>query len=210
MSSFFAELLSQIHGTNMLELFAAVLGVLSVWFAKKENILVYPVGIVSTAIYVYLLFKGGLYAVSGINLYYTLISCYGWYKWSKKDENNDRLKITYNNIRQNFVWLIITFVLFCGIFLLLRAVSKTQGNVLPTIFDALTSSIFASAMILQAKKKVETWMYWIVGDVISVPFYMMTGFYFTGVQYMVFLVIAAFALAEWMRKAKENTLNDPC
>ncbi len=200
-------LYNQILASSWLEIVAALAGVASVWFARKESILAFPIGILSTGIYTYLLFIGGLYAVSGINLYYTLVSVYGWFMWSRVDSNNQKLKITYNSKKTNLIYLFVTMLVFAGIFLLLKTLSGSNySSVAPYVLylDALTSSIFAIAMVLEARKKVENWIYWIVADVISIPFYFSQGYVFTAFQYVVFTAIAIAAYITWRGKSKQG------
>lgn len=200
-----SQYFTQITWFDGLEIFAALLGITSVWFAKKENILVFPLGIISTAIYIYILFVGELYAVSGINLYYTIVNVYGWYMWSRVDSKNEKLKITFNSLKSNFVYLLLTGIMFVGIYFILnRFADYEELNPYVLVIDSLTSAIFCIAMILEAYKKVESWVYWIVGDFISVPFYFYEKLHFTAIQYLVFLVIAIFAYFAWRKDAKIN------
>ena len=205
LSNFFQILWQQIVHSSYLEIIAALCGIVSVWFASKENILVYPIGIISTAIYVYILFVGKLYAVAGINLYYTVVSIYGWYAWSHVSSDNTKLKITHNSKLENLIYFVVTCVIFAVIYFVLREfthndISYTDSYVI--YLDSFTSSLFAVAMILEARKKVESWIYWIIADTVSVPFYFSQGFAFTSVQYLVFVALAVAAYVEWRKRAE--------
>ena len=90
------------------EVLAVLLGILSVWYAKKENILVFPTGIISTVLYVYICFKFALYGDVIINVYYTLMSVYGWFMWHRKIEGNS-IGITQSTIK-DMMWALIIFV----------------------------------------------------------------------------------------------------
>lgn len=211
----------------LLELFAAVFGVVSVYFARNENILVFPTGIISTAIYVYLLSQWTLYGDLIINVYYTLMSVYGWYMWHKVlDDKQTHIAIS----RTNFVDKLKAFgiFLFTSVFVIVvyryfdvmpnhlgfsESVSfawshLTSGNIedfrIATPFlDTFTTGIFFAAMWLMANKKIENWTLWIVGDLVSVPLYFVKGYGFTAIQYIIFLVIAIMAYFSW-RKSIEN------
>lgn len=215
----------------LLELFAAVFGVVSVYFARNENILVFPTGIISTAIYVYLLSQWTLYGDLIINVYYTLMSVYGWYMWHKViDDKQTHIAIS----RTNFVDKLKTFgiFLFTSVFVIVvyryfdvmpnhlgfsESVSFawshiTSGNIedfrIATPFlDTFTTGIFFAAMWLMANKKIENWTLWIVGDLVSVPLYFVKGYGFTAIQYIIFLVIAIMAYFSW-RKSIENQKGD--
>lgn len=199
------QYITQITWYDALEIIAALCGIVSVWFAKKENILVFPIGIISTAIYVYILFVGKLYAVSGINFYYTIVNVYGWYMWSRVDSKNEKLKITFNSLKSNLIYILLTGVLFAALYFILSRFAyndETQPYVI--VLDSLTSAVFCVAMILEAHKKLESWVYWIIGNAISIPFYFSEKLFFTSVQYIVFLMIAIAAYFAWRKEAIKN------
>jgi nicotinamide mononucleotide transporter len=196
----FEQLYQNILHTSWVEIIAVIFGILSVWFARKENILVYPTGIINVLIYVYLSFKAGLYALMGINFFYFIMSVYGWYSWTHKGTNRQLLAITWCNLTYhliNVIALVFFFVLLRHI--LMHFTDSTVPNL-----DALTTSIFIVSMWLMARKKVENWIGWIVGDIICIPLYASKGLVFTSVQYIVFLIIAVMGFIEWRRKAIEN------
>lgn len=188
--------------TTVLEFIAVVFGLLSVWYAKQEKILVYPTGIISVLIYVYICFGIKLYADAGINLFYFGMSVYGWYKWTRKS-SKPPLKITANSLRD---WLIsILMFAVSGIIILLLLVYFKAGDTeywstkVPYI-DTFTTAIFIVGMFLMAFKKVENWIFWIIGDVISVPLYAYKGLVFTSFQFLVFLVLAIMGYFAWRKK----------
>ncbi len=189
--------------TTWLEVVAVILGIASVWYARLENILVYPTGIVSTMIYVYICFGAQLYADAGINFYYTAASLYGWYAWTHKSGEDGALKISVNTKRQQWMWILATIAGYGLIFLTLWVFKRGDTNYinsyLPYI-DSFTTAIFLVAMILMARKKVENWVYWIVANIVSIPLYIYKGLVFTGFQYLVFLILAISGLIEWRRK----------
>ncbi|MCX6233273.1 MAG: nicotinamide riboside transporter PnuC [Bacteroidetes bacterium] len=192
----FEQILQNILNTSFLEIFAVLFGVLSVWYARKENILVYPTGIVNVLIYVYLSFKAGLYALMGINGFYFIMSVYGWYIWTRKDENKKVLSISSCNLTYH----LINMISLTGSFLILRFVLiKFTDSTVPTL-DSLTTAIFIVSMWLMARKKIENWIGWIIGDVICIPLYASKGLVFTSVQYIIFLVLAIMGYMEWRKK----------
>ncbi len=217
----------------ILEITAAALGILSVFYAKKENILVYPTGIISTGIYVYLLAQWQMYGDLIINIYYTIMSIYGWYMWSKLVDGEHHIPITRSTLKDK--------LLAAGIFLFTAALVifvyryDWHGNGQPVIperslgdtwnfiidkitsgklsefrkttpyFDTFTTGAAFSAMWLMANKKLENWTFWIAVNIVSVPMYFVKGFGFTGIQYFIFLILAFQGYQEW----KKNLNNSP-
>jgi nicotinamide mononucleotide transporter len=182
--------------TTWIELFAVACGLLSVWFMKKENILVFPFGIVNVLIYVYICYSAGLYAYAGINVFYAVMSLYGWYNWVRKGPEDESLRIS----RLSRGYLLIYLGIIAGFFILLRIllVSVTDSEV-PT-WDALTTAIYIVGMWLLARKKIENWIAWITGDVISVALFAYEDLYFSSFQFLVFTIIAVFGFLEWRKK----------
>lgn len=194
------DLYQNIRDTSWLEFIAVAFGLLSVWFAKKENILVYPTGIVNVLIFVYLCFHAGLYADMGINLFYFLMSVYGWYAWSKKGAARKTLPITRCNL---FYWGIM-FTVLVVLFVALRLILvRFTDSTVPTT-DALTTAIFIIAMWLMARKKIENWLAWIVGDIISIPLYAYKGLILSGFQFFIFLLLAISGYLEWRQKLRAS------
>lgn len=190
-----------------MEIVAASLGVVSVWYAKKANILVYPTGIVSVLLYVFICFKAQLYADMGINAYYFIFSVYGWIMWSRKNEDEEELPVTYSSRK---TWLISIGVFIVSIFIIwgLLRIFKANDTVYWSTFvpytDTFTTAVAILGMWLMAVKKVENWLFWIAADVVSVPLYLYKDLVFTSLQYFIFLVLAVMGYFEWRKLAKEN------
>ena len=199
---FSETLYANILDTSVWEFIAVIFGMLSVWFAKQEKILVYPTGIVSVVIYVYICFDIKLYADAGINLFYFIMSVYGWYMWSRK-KDTPPLKITINDKKG---W-VITMVMFVAsvmlIIFLLKHFKADDAEYWSTnipYIDTFTTAIFIIGMWLMALKRIENWIFWIVGDIISIPLYVYKGLVFTGFQFIVFLIIAVMGYIAWRKK----------
>lgn len=187
-----------------LEVFAAFLGILSVWFAKKNKILVYPTGIISTLIYVWILFKNQLLGDLIVNAYFFLMSIYGWFFWSRKNEGNFQNNISRLNLNESIFGLIIFTFGFITINHLYN-LSNWEENYVSSI-DTLTTAIFCSAMWFMARRKIEHWILWIIGDIISVPLYIYKGLYFTSIQYLIFTIIALLGFFTWLRELNKKKL----
>ncbi|NQV77693.1 MAG: nicotinamide mononucleotide transporter, partial [Lutibacter sp.] len=197
-----------------LEFIAALFGVISVFYAKKENILVFPTGIISTALYVYLLSQWNLYGDLIINIYYTIMSLYGWYMWSKIiDDKQHHIPISRTTKTDKIK--VFGIFIFTSFFVIIvyryynvmpnnldftesvnYGISKlTSGNLTnfregTPYLDTFTTGIFFAAMWLMANKKIENWTFWIAGNIVSIPLYFVKGYGFTGIQYTLFLILA--------------------
>jgi nicotinamide mononucleotide transporter len=183
-----------------LEATAVFFGLLSVWFARKANIWVYPTGIISTSIYIYITLYIGLYADTFINTYYTAMSVYGWYVWTRVGSNDKPTPVS--RLKKNE--RIYAAVFLIGAIGLLFYILKTYTDSTVPFIDATTTGIAFVAMWLMAKKKVENWSFWIAADLISVPLYLYKGLAISAFQFTVFLVLAIMGLIEWRKILKEE------
>ncbi len=188
----------QILGTHTtwFELFAVLCGLLSVWFMKKENILVYPFGILNVLIYVYICFSAKLYAYAGINVFYAVMTIYGWYNWVRKGPDDESLKITRLK-KSHIVGYLCLILVF---FVVLRVLLVTLTNSEVPTWDAVTTAVYIVGMWLLARKKIENWIAWIAGDTISVALFAYEKLYFSSFQFLVFTIIAIFGFLEWRNK----------
>lgn len=184
-----------------LEMIAVLFGFLSVWYAKKEHIWVYPTGIVSTVLFVYLLGVYGLLGDMLINGYYTLISLYGWWIWTRKTKGS-YLSISRTTPAEK-KWSLVFFV-FTLVFVITVYSYFDKFNSWTAYVDTVTTAIFFVGMWLMAKKKIENWTFWIVGDLISIPLYWYKGLIFTSFQYFIFTLIAILGYIEWKNRLNKN------
>jgi len=182
--------------TSPIELTAVLFGLASVWLIKKEVVWAYPVGAVNVLIYVYICFVTGLYAYTGINIFYFLMGMYGWYNWLRKSGSDEHIPITLCHSRERLVYAGLIVLFFILIYLVL--VKFTDSRV--PILDGLTTAIYIIAMWLMARKKIEHWILWIIGDVISIWLFGYEKLYFSSLQYLVFTIIAVLGWLEWKRK----------
>ncbi len=216
-----------------LEFLAAFLGVLSVYYAKKENILVYPVGIISTSIYVYLLSRWQLYGDLIINIYYTLMSIYGWYMWLKPVDPARHKQREISRAGKKDYLIATAIFIFTSLFVIavyryydvmprdlslresiayvwthLKSGKLSEIRQITPFLDTFTTGAAFAAMWLMAMKKIESWHFWIAVNIASVPLYFIKGYGFTGIQYFIFLILAVQGLHEWKKRwqAKQNRL----
>ena len=186
----------------LLEIIAVLFGFLSVWYSKQNNILVFPTGMISTLIFVYLLLKWELLGDMMINAYYCVMSLYGWYFWTKKTDKTHVTPITKMTIKEKKTSITIFFATLVFVFSAYKTFDKWTSWV--AYIDAFTTAIFFVGMWLMAKRKIENWIFWIIGDIISVPLYFYKGLTFTSVQYLGFTVIAIFGSLAWKKLLNNN------
>jgi nicotinamide mononucleotide transporter len=185
-----------------LEAIAFVFGILSVWFAKKVNIWVYPTGLVCTVITVYLLYINGYIGDMLMNFYYSVMSIYGWWNWARKKQNKPVVPISRTTSKEK----IIGVVLFVLTVMVTYTVYKTFDYTLeiPNYIDIVTSGIFFTAMWYMANKKIENWTLWIIADIITVPLYAYRGLGMLSLQYVIFTILAIQGYKEWNTYLNKN------
>ena len=208
MTSLFESIYNGLLQTTWLELIAVIAGIVSVWYSRKESILVYPIGLINTTIYIYLSFKGHLLGEASVNLYYTIMSLWGWYLWTRVDPNKQTiiLQITKSNTR-DWVYQILFFLAFYfSLYFSLTYLKKEFAPEAIPWADALASAAAYTGMWLMAKKKVESWIWWIITNIASIPLYFVKGYTFTSVQFIALLIIAIAGLKSWNDKAKSNSI----
>ncbi len=208
-----SDLLQSIYNgliqTTPIEAIAVIMGIVSVWYSRKENILVYPTGLINTTLYIYLSFKGHLLGEASVNLYYTIMSLYGWYLWTRKTEDKTDfvLQITHSSKKEWALQLLFFGVIYTTIYLLLTYAKTAFAPEAIPWADAFASATAYTGMWLMAKKKVESWIWWILTNIASIPLYFIKGYAFTSVQFIVLLILAIAGLISWQQKAKEIKTN---
>ncbi|MGB5941801.1 MAG: nicotinamide riboside transporter PnuC [Leeuwenhoekiella sp.] len=186
----------------VLELLGVFFGILSVFFSMRNNILVFPTGIISTAIFVYILLKFGLLGDMMINGYYFIMSIYGWWVWTRKVDAGHVTPITTTTKKEHLTSIGIFFGTMAFVALVYTFFDKWETWV--SGVDIVTTSIFFVGMWLMAKRKIENWIYWIVGDFITIPLYFYKGLTFSSLQYVIFTVLAIYGYFAW-KKLLNNT-----
>lgn len=203
---FFTGFITNIKNASLLEYIAVVAGITSVWFNKRESVWVYPTGLIGTIIYTWMSYKYHLPGEAAVNFYYTVMSFYGWWLWLKKDDQQQTvLHVTFSNRR---MWLYqLSFFAGCYVILFFSL------SYLKTLFfdgaipwaDALASASAFTGMWLMTQKKVESWYWWIVTNIASVPLYASKGLALTSVYYLILLVMAFGGLIAWQKRARAVT-----
>lgn len=186
----------------VLEAIAFLFGIISVWFAKKENILVYPTGIICTVITVYLLYINEYFGDMMMNFYYSVMSIYGWWNWSRKKGSEHAVPISRTNTKEK----IIGFGLFITTMIVTYVVYKANDYNLQIVnyIDIFTSGVFFTAMWFMANKKLENWTLWIFADIITIPLYAYRGLGMLSLQYLIFTILAIQGYLAWKKNLDNN------
>jgi len=189
----------------VIEIIVFFFGIISVVYAKKENILVYPTGLVATILSTYLLYKAGYFADMTINVYFSIMSVYGWFNWAKNKNEVTVYQITLTNSKQKIIGLIlflITLVVMYGVYQLFD-----QPILKENYIDIFTSGLFFTGMWFMAIKKIENWTLWIIADLISIPLYGYRGLGILSLQFLIFTILAVMAYVEWNKIIENKSLN---
>lgn len=207
LAEIYRQFVEGIQATTWLEYVAVISGIASVWFSRIENILVYPVGLVNTTIYIYLSIKGQLPGEAAVNFYYTIMSLYGWMLWLKKDISQQPvINITFSDKRWWLYQLIFFSAFYVTIFFSLTFLKKSFTPGAIPWADAFASATAFTGMWLMTKKKVESWYWWLATNIASIPLYFVKQYVFTSVYYVILFVMAIFGLIEWAKRARTNTI----
>lgn len=204
-----AAFIEGIKNTGPLEYIAVFAGIISVWYSRKENILVYPVGLINTIFYVYLSFKGGLLGEASVNIYYTVMSIYGWMMWSRKDKSQHPvLHISKASAKEWGQHLLFFGVFYVVIFFALNYLKKDFAPGAIPWADALASASAYTGMWLMTKKKLESWIWWTLTNIVSIPLYFIKDYVFTSVYYFILLIMAITGWIEWNKRLNQPTTNE--
>lgn len=200
----YQQFILDIQHTSFLEYIAVFFGIASVWYSRKENILVYPVGLINTIAYIYISIKGSLFGEASVNLYYTIMSIYGWILWAKKNQQSEHIVLITWSDRKEWMQQLLFFAFFyITIFFALTYLKKDFAPGAIPWADAFASATAFTAMWLMARKKVESWYWWIATNIASIPLYFIKHYVFTSVYYFILLIMAFWGLYEWIQRANK-------
>ena len=188
-----------------LEIIAVLTGITSVWFAKKENILLYPIGTVSVLIWIYLCWIGEIYSQAVINLFFLIMNIYGWYNWSRKDNSEiNKVQIKFSSLKENLLVITVAALLTLLIYSALSNVEILNFNWKFVLMESFITSLNFIGMWLMAWKRVENWVLWIIGDIFCIPLFVFKEYYLSVAQFSIFIIIAFMGYFEWRKKALKN------
>lgn len=203
LSDIIQQFLDGMRQTTLPEYIAVLAGIASVWFSRVENIWVYPTGLVNTLIYIYISLKFHLIGEASVNLYYSIMSVYGWILWTRKNEQKEiLLKIRFSTGREWLQQIAFFACFYIGIFLALTWLKRDFAPEAIPWGDAFASATAYTGMWLMARKKVESWYWWIATNIAAIPLYFVKDLVFTSVYYLILLVLAIGGLMEWKKRAR--------
>ena len=182
---------------HYIEIFGALTGILYVILEIRQSIWLWPVGLITSAIYIWVFFTSKFYADMGLQTYYVIISIYGWYWWLKggKRYNIESLPVTRASIKT----LIILFTVFVVLFALLWYVLLSYTDSPVPVGDAFTTALSIVATWMLARKIIEHWMLWVIADLVSMGLYIYKGLYPTVVLFAVYTIMAVIGYREWKK-----------
>lgn len=200
-----------------LEAIAVFFGLLSVYFSIRQNIWVYPTGIISTVLFIYIMYVFGLLGDMLINVYYTVMSIYGWILWAKHSEDQIHVNVKKASLKD---WQIGTFLflgslLFVGVVYYYKPFIDNQFSMSGVTLglyhldwanftDIITTSLFLVGMYFMAKRNIENWIFWIVADFICIPMMIYKGLGITAIQYIIFTIMAIIGYLEWKKSLAKS------
>lgn len=201
------QFIQNIKDTKWPEWVSTLTQVASVWYARKNNVLVYPTGIIGVLLAAYVYFfmvSPALFADGSLNIYYFLMSVYGWYNWvQKKNGDEYSFPISWCNKKELLVGIGF-FVFFWG--LLLFVLTRFTNSNTP-LLDALVSSSAITAMWWMAKRKIENWIAWIFSNIVAIPLNFYKGLMLFTLMYVLFLLLAWWGYEDWKKETKKIQLN---
>jgi len=198
-TSIWQQFTDNVIQTRWEEWLSTLLQIASVWYAKKNKVLVYPTGIIGVllASYIYYFISDPpLYADAILNIYYFFMSIYGWYNWVQKKDEQLVFPISWCSSKE-LIFGVGIFIFFWGL-IYYMLISITNSNT--PVLDSLVSSTAVISMWWMAKRKMENWMAWIVSNIVAIPLNFYKGFMLFTVMYVLFLGLAVSGFKEWKKK----------
>jgi len=188
---------------TLLELFAVFMNILSVIYAKRNSVLLYPTGLIGTGIFVYLLFNFSLLGDMIINFYFVIMSIYGWYYWTKKKDGKFIHNVSRVSGNEYYFSILLAVISLISVYLVYQFFGK--WNSWTAYVDSITTAIFFVAMWLMARRKIESWTFWFIGDIITIPLYFYKGLTISSIQYLIFSILAILGYISWKKILSNST-----
>jgi len=186
---------------HYIELLGTIFGLLYILFSIKQNIWCWPLGLISSIIYVAVFFSAKFYADMGLQFYYVFISIYGWYHWiyGGKTQNNQQLDVTKTSLKLSLLLFVLNIILFIIISFIL--INFTDSDI--PYWDAFTTAASIIATWMLAQKKIEHWIIWVIVDIISLGLYLYKGLYATVFLFAVYTVLAFIGYSQWKKDLRK-------
>ena len=187
------------HG---IEIFGALTGILYVFLEIRQNILLWPLGIVTSAVYIYVFRENGFYAGMGLQVFYLAISVYGWRTWGREQKKD--LTVRKIDLKTGTICAVVAFVLWGGLWYIL---DRWTDSPVP-MWDGLITSLSVVATWMLTRKILEQWHVWIIANVIATVVYLAVGMYPTAILFLVYAIMAVVGLMEWSKSRVEKIKNE--
>ena len=187
--------------TSMIEWIAVGFGVSEVLLAKRNNIWLYPTGIISILLSMFLLLQVKLYAETLLSMYYLVMSVYGWVLWKKRKEAG-QLKVSWCSSRELIIAVLISTVGFLILYLVLK--HFTDSDV--PVWDAFVSSTAWAGMWLLAKRKIENWIFLNISNIFAIPLLIHKKLAMFAVLTTILFIVAIFGFIEWKKIYNQKKL----
>lgn len=188
--------------SNKIELLGAVLGLFYIFFSIRQHLLTWPIGLLTSIFYIVIFFQSGFYADMGLQVYYVVISIYGWYFWLKGKRTSENEKIPVKTVRK-VLWMKILGITFLIFFFILFILKNYTNSTVP-IMDSLTTAFSISATWMLARKYIEHWIIWIFVDIVSAGLYIYKDLWPTVILFLVYTVMAYLGYIEWKKDMKRD------
>lgn len=199
----YQQFVLDLRHTGWLEFTAVIAGIMSVWYSRTENILVYPTGLINTIAYIWLSFHSSLLGEASVNFYYTVLNIYGWISWTRKDRQQQYLLHVTRSTPGQWTQQLSFFAFFyAATFFALTYLKQNFAPLAIPWADAFASATAYTGMWLMTRKKLESWYWWLATNLSSIPLYFVKHYVFTSVYYLVLLILAVGGLLEWAKRAK--------
>lgn len=197
-TSIFMELFIKWLSGNYIELLGAILGIAYIFFSIRQSILTWPIGLLTSVLYVWVFFVSKLYADMGLQMYYVAISIYGWYEWlfGNKTNHSEPIQVSRITLKLSIVLSVISFFLFLLIWFILK--NYTDSPV--PLADSLATALSIVATWMLARKILEHWLVWIFVDAFSVGLFWYKDLLPTVVLFVVYTVMAYIGYREWKQE----------
>jgi nicotinamide mononucleotide transporter len=194
---------------SYIEFFGTLFTIWCVWLTAKAKVLSWPVGIIGTVLYLFLFYQIQLYSDLFEQIYFLLTGIWGWWMWlhprtASETDHKQHLKISLNGQKENIIYLLLLIIGTA----FLTYITKNLNIWLPQYFsepaafpflDAFTTSMSFLAQWLLMKKKIESWILWILVDAIGIGLYWSKGVKFVSIEYLLFFFLAIFGLVGWLK-----------
>ncbi len=181
---------------HYVEVLGVFFSILYLYFSIRQNILLWPMGIISALLYMVVFYQSKFYADMGLNGYYVVISIYGWIIWKQGSSNSEKgLPIRRVNLKLALILLTITVAAFLGIG---EVLARYTDSPIP-YWDAFTTAVSFTATWMLARKILEHWILWVIVDTVSMGLYLYRGLYPTLVLFVIYTAMAVVGFIEWKK-----------